>query len=73
MAVEDRNAVTELASITRLLLARLAEIDTEVPGSVRSALSNKIEYYAAPLDEHQQAAMREFRGFQVPDQTEVRC
>ena len=71
--MEDKNAVAELANVARNLLTRLTEIDTELPGSIREAISSKIEYFAAPLDEHQEAALREFRGFQVSDLTEVRC
>jgi hypothetical protein len=41
------NAVAELANVARNLLARLEEIDTELPGSMREAIRNKIEFYAA--------------------------
>jgi hypothetical protein len=47
MPQRDENAVLELANVARNLLTRLTEIDTELPGSIREALSNKIEYYAA--------------------------
>jgi len=40
------NAVAELANVARSLLARLVEIDKELPGSIAEALRNKIEFYA---------------------------
>lgn len=46
MAEHQPDAVAELANVARSLLARLIEIDTELPGSYVHALANKIEYYA---------------------------
>ena len=39
-------AATELANVARELLARLVEIDTELPGSIAEAIHNKIEFYS---------------------------
>lgn len=40
------DAVRELAHVARSLLERLREIDTELPGSVASAIESKINFYS---------------------------
>lgn len=72
MAREDDNAVQELANVARNLLVRLTEVDAALPGSIREALSNKIEHYASSLSTEPETPDTS-RKFQLPGLTEVRC